>query len=79
MTQEEYARILRSERLRAGLTQREMAKALNMEQSHYSLLERGLRRYTIIHLVLAKRRLKVSYAILTGERTRGDESCRTPE
>lgn len=72
MTQEEAARLLRAERKRANLTQDEMAKALGIGQSHYSLLERGKRRYTVVYLMRAKRRLGVSYESLLGE-TEGDE------
>lgn len=77
LTQEDFARILRSERLRAGLTQDQMAEALGMAQSHYSLLERGLRRYTVLHLWRAKERLGVSYEILLGEKQRGEKGCRS--
>jgi transcriptional regulator with XRE-family HTH domain len=77
MTQEQFAQILRAERKRAGFTQQQMADAMGMAQSHYSLLERGKRRYTVLHLIRAKRKLGVSYAILTGERSRGVGSCRT--
>ncbi len=76
VTQEDFARILRAERKRAKLTQTEMAKALHMDQSHYSRLERGEVRYTIIHLIRAKQRLGVAYDVLMGE-TEGDGACRT--
>jgi transcriptional regulator with XRE-family HTH domain len=77
MTQEDFARILRSERKRAGLTQDEMAAALKMHQSQYSRLERGEGRYTVLHLIRAKRRLGVDYDVLTGERKVGGRTCRT--
>lgn len=67
--------ILRAERKRAGLTQDAMAAALKISQPHYSKLERGEVRYNVVYLVLAKRRLGVSYDVLTGEK-RGDGECR---
>jgi transcriptional regulator with XRE-family HTH domain len=77
MTRDFFGRILRAERKRAGLTQDEMAAALQMHQSQYSRLERGEGRYTVLHLMRAKRKLGVDYDVLTGERKVGGRPCHT--
>jgi transcriptional regulator with XRE-family HTH domain len=59
--------ILRAERLKQGITQAELARALQMDPGQLCGIEKGKRRLSVVMLMRAKKKLGIPYSVLLGE------------